>query len=354
MYESACGSRTIADYPGWSWLASLWHGLLAMPILVSATVLLLPTTTAGVDGFLREGWERMPWPLEHVHYAIFGYMLKDFVLYPAGIELGYLVHHLITIAGCTLCLHLPAGAALTTLNGAQAEVSSSLFSVRHVWPSPPTRLLYYLSMSASNALGALLALRLADIDTLPRSLTTAYAGALLLDLADWVGGKAGGKGRGKGGAEGGEGQPLLGPFPPGLGYTPKSKALHASRRAAAGQRGETGLDGAAWRVASPRRRSALLLDFPEDGVKKKLPQKHYGIKPAWFASTAKAKTDTRPYTNAVLRLDSTGCVSMYAAPIAVASNVFPSIRFEVVAHATKFAPSLPAPASALNHFTQSS
>ena len=75
MYESACGSRTIADYPGWSWLASLWHGLLAMPILVSATVLLLPTT-AGVDGFLREGWERMPWPLEHVHYAIFGYMLK--------------------------------------------------------------------------------------------------------------------------------------------------------------------------------------------------------------------------------------------------------------------------------------
>lgn len=119
MYESACGSRTIADYPGWSWLASLWHGLLAMPILVSATVLLLPTTTAGVDGFLREGWERMPWPLEHVHYAIFGYMLKDFVLYPAGIELGYLVHHLITIAGCTLCLHLPAGAALTTLNGAQ-------------------------------------------------------------------------------------------------------------------------------------------------------------------------------------------------------------------------------------------
>mmetsp|Transcript_50120 Transcript_50120/g.154216 ORF Transcript_50120/g.154216 Transcript_50120/m.154216 type:complete len:105 (-) Transcript_50120:150-464(-) len=80
----------------------------------------------------------------------------------------------------------------------------------------------------------------------------------------------------------------------------------------------------------------------------------YGIKPAWFASTAKAKTDTRPYTNAVLRLDSTGCVSMYAAPIAVASNVFPSIRFEVVAHATKFAPSLPAPAGALNHFTQSS
>ena len=54
-------------------------------------------------------------------------------------------------------------------------MSSSLFSVRHVWPSPPTRLLYYLSMSASNALGALLALRLADIDTLPRSLTTAYA-----------------------------------------------------------------------------------------------------------------------------------------------------------------------------------
>ena len=75
-------------------------------------------------------------------------------------------------------------------------------------------------------------------------------------------------------------------------------------------------------------------------------------KPAWFASTAKAKTDTRPYTNAVLRLDSTGCVSMYAAPIAVARNVFASIRFEVVAHATKFAPSLPALAGALNQFTQ--
>ena len=151
-------------------------------------------------------------------------------------------------------------------------------------------------------------------------------GALLLDLADWVGGKASGKGRGKGGAEGGEGQPLLGvdrsplsppvkgrspgggspaasrperaraspaksragvgaggrsassprprasparpgstpqPFPPGLGYTPKSKALHASRRAAAGQRGETGLDGAAWRVASPRRRSAVPTRFDE-------------------------------------------------------------------------------------------
>jgi hypothetical protein len=151
----------VNGFPGWSYFASIVHGMLVLPLLLGLAAN-VRVEALDVDAFLRgpapEAARRF---LQHAHCCIIGYLLKDYTsLYPNGLESGYVLHHLVSIAGCALCLLMPMGLGLTTFNGIQCEFASALYSLRLALPSKFTKTLYYVGMCMSNILGAVLAYEL--------------------------------------------------------------------------------------------------------------------------------------------------------------------------------------------------
>eukprot|EP00455_Lapot_gusevi_P055839 TRINITY_DN9132_c0_g2_i2.p1 TRINITY_DN9132_c0_g2~~TRINITY_DN9132_c0_g2_i2.p1 ORF type:complete len:301 (-),score=68.69 TRINITY_DN9132_c0_g2_i2:308-1156(-) len=96
------------------------------------------------------GWD---YQLErHVHLSIIGYELKDF--FTGGVTPGFVLHHLFTIAGCTLCLFTPLGAGIVTINALVAELGSAFYNL-FTLACPDSVLglsMYVVMMSTSNGL----------------------------------------------------------------------------------------------------------------------------------------------------------------------------------------------------------
>ena len=146
----------IQNYPLCAYHASLFHGLVVCPLIT--TLIFLDTINRTFDQVLEMTWQDKPKVfMEQAFAAIQGYMLKDGSDVYAPFELGYVLHHIVTIFGCAVCFCLPMGAGLATFNGLQCEIASALFSYRLVYPTIFSRVVYYLSMTTSNILGLYLA-----------------------------------------------------------------------------------------------------------------------------------------------------------------------------------------------------
>ena len=167
VYFSACfayqkwySDGYVAGYPLWSFFGSILHGLVVLPIILTfawrAHMLAgghAMSNSLAASTFLRAPWAKGSFTtmLEHSHCAVIGFLLKDYSsLYPIGLESGYVVHHLASVLGCSMCLMMPMGAGLTALNAIQAEVASAIYSASLLWPNALTVLAYRLLMTASN------------------------------------------------------------------------------------------------------------------------------------------------------------------------------------------------------------
>lgn len=166
-YGGDKANKNYAGYPGWSYFCGMVHGLGSLSTLwalASRAYLAengLSLSELDVMEFLNAPWAPVAagsssMYLEQIHCAVIGYLLKDYAV-DAGLETAYIVHHLASVIGCTMCLHFPQGAALVTLNAYQSEFTSALFSFSTVNPSLATKLMYFLTMGPSNFGAAVLA-----------------------------------------------------------------------------------------------------------------------------------------------------------------------------------------------------
>lgn len=70
----------------------------------------------------------------HSQYMCMGALLKDFWL-PDHLDMTFIIHHLMGVAGCGVCLVLPAGFGAATVTTFQAEFTSGLWNAMFILPS---------------------------------------------------------------------------------------------------------------------------------------------------------------------------------------------------------------------------
>jgi hypothetical protein len=154
----------VAGYPGWSWMVGLFHGGLILPCLMLMSILAHCSESGEV--FMEGQWfttlfMQGTWGtaeslsrilLEQVHCAVIGYMLKDFCgLYGKdGLEMGFVLHHIGGIAGCSMCLHFPSLVGLVAFNAVQCEFASAWYNLSVLYESTILNAIYVVLMGASN------------------------------------------------------------------------------------------------------------------------------------------------------------------------------------------------------------
>ena len=163
--------KSVGGYPGWSYMAGVCHGLVFLPLMLSLAITAhLYESGVSLDKFASVGLLHAGSPfwqggwgtatmashhlLEQVHCAVIGYMLKDFAVYPGGLETGYILHHIFTVVGCTLCLWFPSAVGVITFQAVQCEFASALFSAQSLYPTLLGKVLYFITMPGSNVLAA--------------------------------------------------------------------------------------------------------------------------------------------------------------------------------------------------------
>ena len=181
-------SRGFAGYPEWSYFVGVLHGFVLLPIILGVGVWLYfqaHTELAVMDVGNMLAFLKLPWEyglsahiiMQQAHCAVIGYLLKDFFLYPDGLETAYLVHHIAAILGCALSLLYPSGAGVVTLNAVQCEFASALFSFSTVRPHFLTEAVYVVAMLASNVLATSLAVWVwTEVERIPYRWRLMYAG----------------------------------------------------------------------------------------------------------------------------------------------------------------------------------
>ena len=71
-------------------------------------------------------------------------------MFPDGLESAYLLHHMASIIGNSVCLSFPTGAAYVALNGSMAEFGSVFLNVKELIPCTTTKVIYFIMMAFSN------------------------------------------------------------------------------------------------------------------------------------------------------------------------------------------------------------
>ena len=168
-------NEMVLGYPRWSYLVSLGCGgaLLTLMLVsfysgdgteaqggwtVDGNNLDGTTLGGALDAFLHAPSPAAATPLARLLHMqpsalLFAGLLKDYVVYERGLEFVFLLHHLVSITGVILCLHLERGAGIGVLNMVVAELGSQVYNNMVLRSgSKASRLLYYLGMSASNLL----------------------------------------------------------------------------------------------------------------------------------------------------------------------------------------------------------
>lgn len=159
LFRAAFGeTKNAFGYFAWAPLTSMVNGLLVQPLLLALSFRGHLGGEAiswqALDSFLRLPWDGVAtWPLEQAMCCICGYVLREWALYPDGLEVPYLIHHLVACVGCSHHLFVPVGAGLVCFNAIQCEATSALFSMYEQFPSTRTAVLYRCSMSASGLVG---------------------------------------------------------------------------------------------------------------------------------------------------------------------------------------------------------
>ena len=209
--------------PGTSWpRAVTWVGV-AKQLLVDCLFLLLiagslgrgagfpsslppfagPASRFGADSF--RGWWVGSWngmgPTTRVlcrqfYFSVFGYEFKD-VWAEGSLSFPFVLHHSAVCVGVLLCLSLPSGVGLVTLNGLLAEIGSGTFNLSLLFSKGwPARLLYSIAMTASNIFGLFCLYKFIDLDGLDWKFKISYSllcgllvilrfGGLFVEMRGW-------------------------------------------------------------------------------------------------------------------------------------------------------------------------
>eukprot|EP00906_Rhabdomonas_costata_P009441 RCo013356 len=171
MYTVVCGvlkrntrPQMLEGYPRWSYFLSVVHQGLCLPVIW--LLLLRARHSMRFTTWLNLTWQGPPHPLmleQLVHCSIIGAMMKDFWVYGDLNQWFFVVHHLLTVVGDSLCLCVPSGVGIVTLNALNAEVLSVAYNIKVLYPSTASRLAHLVLMGLSNtggvALSVLFALR---------------------------------------------------------------------------------------------------------------------------------------------------------------------------------------------------
>ena len=161
-------SEMYGSYPAASYYLSLLHcfGTITFLWVIAALVGPRPETlglSSLTDSqFMLDGWNHETSShsyMQQVHCAIISYLVKDFYLYDSQQNV-FVLHHILSIAGSTMCLSFPALAGLITFNAAQAEFASGLYNFVVLYPTSIALYSYLVVMGISNVLIAHLTLAL--------------------------------------------------------------------------------------------------------------------------------------------------------------------------------------------------
>jgi hypothetical protein len=169
------GKQDIAGYPGASYMCSLVHGGFVLPSLFFCSAFLHAgeTKTALSSSFYSGGWgTAVSTSLllhEQIHCAVIGYLLKDFtrMALPDGLGSALVIHHVAAVAGCGMCLCIPAMVGVATLQAVQCELASALYSFSYVYPCWASKFFYLAAMALSNIIGIGLSFLVCTADALP-------------------------------------------------------------------------------------------------------------------------------------------------------------------------------------------
>ena len=157
--------RLYEGFPGWSYMVGCYHGAVILPLLLFLAVLVhcvesgdaLHDYTQWFGNFFMNGtWGTAEATsrliLEQLNCAVIGYLLKDFSgLYAQGLDVGFLLHHIGSIVGCSLCLHFPSLIGLIAFNTVQCEFASSMYNFKTLFhDSYGAQLLFFGCMGVSN------------------------------------------------------------------------------------------------------------------------------------------------------------------------------------------------------------
>ena len=156
-YNNGSLQRLLDGYGAWSYLAAMTSGGLVLPVcLLAAAVtsgaLLSPESA---NSFLMGTLDPNSWAMffiAQLHASLIAGLLKDYVVYEGGLELVFAAHHIVSIAGCMLCLALPVGAGFAAANAVVAELGSTFYNYAVLTQfSRMSTLSYFVGMTASNA-----------------------------------------------------------------------------------------------------------------------------------------------------------------------------------------------------------
>mmetsp|Transcript_60961 Transcript_60961/g.108333 ORF Transcript_60961/g.108333 Transcript_60961/m.108333 type:complete len:283 (-) Transcript_60961:22-870(-) len=182
LSRSALQGKTLqiggTEYPAWSVFAAFVHNFgTSFAILL---VILMTRTIAELDAWL---W--MSWNAPDTQGAAFSVQRLDLLVFACGMaqeikdsilldvrarpeDIGFLIHHAATVAGCLFSLNVPVGRGLVTLNAINAYLGSAAFNlcdmVPFLYPDRPALkqkvvVFYWLVMTSSNGLACYVAVQ---------------------------------------------------------------------------------------------------------------------------------------------------------------------------------------------------
>eukprot|EP00927_Polykrikos_kofoidii_P045227 TRINITY_DN39131_c0_g1_i1.p1 TRINITY_DN39131_c0_g1~~TRINITY_DN39131_c0_g1_i1.p1 ORF type:complete len:264 (+),score=15.16 TRINITY_DN39131_c0_g1_i1:67-858(+) len=168
LFYTACGwllrPRCFGDVDGLprhGYVVAIVHQLITHPAIAALLLLRLHVSGVGLREWLGAVWVPGGGLLErHTQYSSIACMLKDAVFGGDWIGkaslatvVGFAVHHTVTVVGCSMWLLAPHGLGIGTSIALDAEITSGLYCVFKLWPSPWTAALYAVTQPASLILG---------------------------------------------------------------------------------------------------------------------------------------------------------------------------------------------------------
>mmetsp|Transcript_83377 Transcript_83377/g.147021 ORF Transcript_83377/g.147021 Transcript_83377/m.147021 type:complete len:248 (-) Transcript_83377:44-787(-) len=144
-------SGEIEGYPTWSYYLCMVQQVILL-ILAFWMFLERSASTLPLSLWMESPWEPSMFLEEQVQALVLGAMIKDFILCTAT-DAAFILHHVCVVLGSVLCLSLPGGVGIVTINGVQAESFSLFYNLMAVFPSAMTKGLYVVLMPISNISG---------------------------------------------------------------------------------------------------------------------------------------------------------------------------------------------------------
>jgi hypothetical protein len=146
----------LEGYPMWSYWSAIMNGAVVLPACCAAACVVSGAPSPFAEDFLLSRVEigtSLNFWVAQGNAALCAGMLKDFVVYDRGMELHFALHHAVATFGLVLCLMLPAGAVIGSVNAVLAELGTQCYNYYVLSRfSRPSKALYFIGMKVSHVL----------------------------------------------------------------------------------------------------------------------------------------------------------------------------------------------------------